>query len=165
MSDVIVRDASTADSAAVARVHIDSWRFAYQGIMPDEVLDRLTIEERTGQWNARIADWDVFVAVDGGRVVGFCELLRRTGQPPYIRALYIDPADLRRGLGTLLVDEAARRLRAAGEAEVTLQVVAENKRARAFYRRSGFVETGNSEWNGMQCVDLRLELGQPGSGG
>jgi ribosomal protein S18 acetylase RimI-like enzyme len=158
MGDVIVRDATTADSPAVARVHINSWRFAYRGIMPDEVLDGLTIEERTGQWNARIVDWDVFVAVDGGRVAGFCELLRRIDQPPYIRALYIDPADLRRGLGTLLVNEAARRLRAAGEAEVTLQVVTQNKRARDFYRRSGFVETGNSEWNGMQCADLSLKL-------
>jgi ribosomal protein S18 acetylase RimI-like enzyme len=158
MSDVIVRDATTVDSPAVARVHINSWRFAYQGIMPDEVLDSLTIEERIGQWNARIVDWDVFVAVDGGRVAGFCELLRRIDQPPHIRALYIDPGDLRRGLGTLLVDEAAHRLRAAGEDEVTLQVVAKNKRAREFYRRSGFIETGNSEWNGMQCVDCRLKL-------
>jgi ribosomal protein S18 acetylase RimI-like enzyme len=158
VSDVIVRDATTADSPAVARVHINSWRFAYRGIMPDEELDNLRLEERTGQWNARIDDWDVFVAVDGGRVAGFCELLRRIGRPPYIRALYVDPADLRRGLGTLLVDEAARRLRAAGEAEVTLQVVAQNKLARDFYRRSGFVETGNSEWDGLPCVDLRLKL-------
>ncbi len=49
---------------------------------------------------------------------------------------------LRKGIGTALVEEAARRMAQAGAARVWLEVRASNGAALAFYRRLGFRETG-----------------------
>ncbi len=44
--DVIVRDATSADAPAIARIHIDSWRSTYRGIVPHEYLAELSYRER-----------------------------------------------------------------------------------------------------------------------
>lgn len=49
---------------------------------------------------------------------------------------------LRKGLGTALVEEAARRMAPAGAERVWLEVRASNGVALAFYGRLGFRETG-----------------------
>jgi hypothetical protein len=38
------------DAEAIARVHVDSWRTTYQGILPDEVLAGLSVERRRAFW-------------------------------------------------------------------------------------------------------------------
>ena len=76
-----------------------------------------------------------------------------------IAALYLDPARRREGIGTRLMDDALRRLSAAGEREVTLWVLAGNVSARAFYEHLGFALTGESDqWHGVPEVRMRLAL-------
>jgi HAD superfamily hydrolase (TIGR01509 family) len=41
---VRVREATPADAGAIARVHIESWRSTYRGIVPDEYLESLSHE-------------------------------------------------------------------------------------------------------------------------
>lgn len=50
-----VRVAREADAEALARVHVDSWRAAYQGLMPQEYLDGLDPAERAAQWRQALA--------------------------------------------------------------------------------------------------------------
>lgn len=76
---MLIREATPADAAAIARVHVESWRATYRGIVPDDYLARLSREgwERTWANTLRGAgDADagtaVFVAEDdAGQVVGF----------------------------------------------------------------------------------------------
>jgi len=42
----MIRQTSLDDSAAIARVHVDSWRATYRGLLPDERLTKLTYEGR-----------------------------------------------------------------------------------------------------------------------
>ena len=42
-----LRVATAADVAAVARIHVESWKVAYRGIMPDDVIARTDIAYRT----------------------------------------------------------------------------------------------------------------------
>ncbi|MEU6929538.1 hypothetical protein AB0A05_10295 [Streptomyces sp. NPDC046374] len=42
-----IREAAPSDAAAVAAVHIRSWRAAYRGLVPDAYLDSLDVGERT----------------------------------------------------------------------------------------------------------------------
>jgi hypothetical protein len=40
---MIIREAELYDAAAIAIVHVDSWRSTYRGIIPEDYLfDRLT---------------------------------------------------------------------------------------------------------------------------
>ena len=50
MSGLEVRRATTEDAAGIASVHVHSWLAAYRGLMPDDMLDSLTVEERTESW-------------------------------------------------------------------------------------------------------------------
>ena len=155
-----IRPASIEDAAAIAAVHIASWRAIYRGHMPDSVLDALDLEQRTIQWRQRLGvpDVDCLVA-EAPPVVGFCNLapsrdphgVPDTGE---ITAIYLDPTHWRRGLGRKLVAAALARARERGYHAVTLWVLGENQRARSFYEAVGFFLDGGER------TDTRL-IGAP----
>ena len=72
-----IRRATCADAPAIARVHIDSWRTTYPGILPDEFLANLTYERREVSWRRDLCeDPDehelILVVEDGDRgIVSF----------------------------------------------------------------------------------------------
>ncbi len=63
---MLVSDAEAADAVAIADIHVRSWRTAYRGVMPDAVLDGLSVADRTQQWRRRLApgsDGPLFVLI------------------------------------------------------------------------------------------------------
>lgn len=62
--DVVrVREALLLDSAAIARVHVDSWRTAYKDIVFEKFLADLSYSERENKWSTRIGKQGNFVFV------------------------------------------------------------------------------------------------------
>lgn len=51
---MIIRQAVFEDAAAIARVHVDSWRTAYKGVIKEEVLAGLSVEQRTTNWQRQL---------------------------------------------------------------------------------------------------------------
>jgi GNAT superfamily N-acetyltransferase len=47
---VSVREAKESDAPRIAQVHVDSWRTAYTGVVPQDYLDNLSVEERERRW-------------------------------------------------------------------------------------------------------------------
>lgn len=83
-----LRLATIEDSAALARVQVDSYRAAYAGILPQDFLDHFTYEEQAQDWRDSFSagSQDVlYVAETGaGEVIGYG--LGRPGLsdiPPY----------------------------------------------------------------------------------
>lgn len=77
------RQATSQDAKRIAKVHVDSWRTTYQGIIPDSYLDSLSYEQRTALWKRNIADEGNYIVVaenEDGEIVGFgtAEKARRT---------------------------------------------------------------------------------------
>src|SRR5260370_1345495 len=73
---VTLRDATERDSAAIARLHADSWRSAYRGIMSDEYLDNRAYSERAALWQARFSEkpnkpFFTILAETDGQLAGF----------------------------------------------------------------------------------------------
>ena len=68
-----IRKAVVEDAAPIARVHVNSWKTTYQGIVPDEYLASLNIEDRITMWTKQLAaDQSViFVAEAMQEVFGF----------------------------------------------------------------------------------------------
>ena len=54
MSFFSVRDAQIEDAPAIARVHVDTWRSAYRGIVPDDHLDAMSYERSAQRREARM---------------------------------------------------------------------------------------------------------------
>lgn len=77
------------------------------------------------------------VAGPTDQVVGYL-FARHAADEGEILNLAVDPAHTRRGLGKALVRAAVGELRAAGVAQVFLEVRESNRAAQAFYHALGF---------------------------
>lgn len=70
------REANLEDAPAVAKVHVESWRKSFAGIVPEEFLDSLSVEKRTKAFEQRLgeANYKMFVAEDSKKgIVGFAD--------------------------------------------------------------------------------------------
>jgi len=143
-----IREASEADAPRIARVHVDSWREAYQGLLPDDVLDRLDVGQRLTTRRRILRDPTGVHVVAYDRthldLVGFCDggPSRRPGHADgEIYALYLLHRAKRYGLGTLMFEWVAARLAAAGMRSMVIWVLDDNHHARRFYEAMGGIPT------------------------
>lgn len=152
---VELRDATPADARAVATVLVRSWRAAYRGLLPDDVLAGLSVHDRERLWSdsltARPAHTGFVVATLEDAVVGVAAagppLVPEDRADPTLGdlyALYLDPDVWRRGIGTRLHAAALDRLRSFGFTHAGLWVLDTNARAREFYDRHGWTDTGRT---------------------
>lgn len=139
---ITVRKATAADVDAIARVHVASWE-AYRGLMPDEDIDRRTVDVRREQWARAIDARErvTLVACDeSGVVQGFAGSIlldaAESGFDGYLQTLYLLPAAQRRGIGRILLHAMTEELSDAGLRTMALRVLRLNP-ARAFYERFG----------------------------
>ncbi|MER2028571.1 MAG: hypothetical protein ABS903_05315 [Solibacillus sp.] len=70
---LIIRKANLSDAPGIAKVHVDSWRTTYKGIIPQSFLDGLSYEQRTILWKNNISDKNntIYVAENEGEIIGF----------------------------------------------------------------------------------------------
>jgi len=141
-----IRPAESRDAAQIAQVHVQAWRETYRGIMPDSLLDGLSVEQREAAWSARLNDMGerqfIAVAVDHtGDVVGFAGCgparLAELGTDGEIYAINILERGKRQRAGSALMFATAEHLDSNGFSQVGLWVIEQNLRARAFYERLG----------------------------
>ena len=135
--DFRVRPAQPTDIPAIARVHVDTWRTAYQGIIPQEHLDALSYARREQAWAGILSKGDPkehnLVGVVGTTVAGFVSGgPHREGPGGEIYAIYVREEYQGFGLGRSLVTAALALL----ERPVFVWVLAANS-ARGFYERMG----------------------------
>ena len=160
---ITIREAVLADAAGIARVHVESWRTTYPGIMPQEHLDALSVTERTETWQGRLSPGSgefTIVAAEDGEIVGFTNGGKdRNGGPNWqgeIYTLYLLKSQQGRGIGRRLLQAAARRLHADGYSTLFLWVSALNHPAQAFYEAIGGVpvRTGQRTNHGITYDDI-----------
>lgn len=107
----MVRTATGEDASRIGQIHVEGWRAAYRGIVPNVVLDGLSAEQRAAGWRHAIAQDPacVLVSEKSGVVTGWVALgksrdgLDATGE---VFALYVAPAAWGQGFGSRLMDAA-----------------------------------------------------------
>lgn len=82
------------------------------------------------------------------------EVRRWLPDVPILNRLHVGPGYRRRGIGRAIIEEAARRLRAAGHKQVALGVDPDNHPARRLYERLGFRDWGHGMITGRAEADL-----------
>ena len=141
----VVRPADIADAASIARVHVDTWRTAYRGLLPDDFLDALDEGGYEERWRRtlRAGTGRVFVAEDARRVVGFAsgghERAGEDGFAGELYAIYVLEEAQARGHGRRLVQAVSQGLREMGLRDMIVWVLRDNHHARHFYERLGGV--------------------------
>lgn len=163
--DGTVRPARLADADEIAAVHVATWQHAYAGLLPDDFLAGLDVNQRAGRWRTRISEPgnDIFVLVfeQLGRVRGFVSggPSRDGGAGGEVYAIYVDPACQGQGAGAWLLAAAARRLAESGFTEASLWVLADNHPSRRFYESRGWGPDGTAKpWSygdGQSVMEVR----------
>ena len=51
-ASAVLRPARPGDAAAIARVHVDTWRSTYAGLLPDRYLVTMSMTRRAAHWGA-----------------------------------------------------------------------------------------------------------------
>ncbi|MFL5590179.1 MAG: GNAT family N-acetyltransferase, partial [Ktedonobacteraceae bacterium] len=142
---MIIRQATLEDAAGIAKVHVDTWRTTYRGIVPEEYLANMSYEESEKRWAGRLSDSEgktcIYVAEDeAGHIVGFVSGgPDRDNDPVYkgeLYAIYILQAHYGEGIGRLLTLALVEGLLQMGLDSMILWVFAVNP-ARHFYEALG----------------------------
>ena len=160
-----IRYINQSDSRlAVSNVYEKSWKYAYRGIVSQDYLDDIP----TGQWASGIEQdgRKNIVLIENGIIIGTSgfgsarmEDMKGFGE---IISLYLLPEYIGKGYGRQLLQFAMKELQKMGFHKVYLWVLEENKTARHFYEKSGFVPTGRCltcEIGGRECREIQYEKG------
>ena len=154
-----IRVAQESDALTIARVHVESLKTTYPGIIPDEVLRSLSDEEHETEWREVLSNTDGsqfgFVAEDGsGKIVGLASGRPEPDGDPYhegqLHKLYLLKAHQRGGIGRQLTSEVARRFLENGVQSMLVWVLAKNP-AVHFYKAIG----------ATHLYDRDVEIGGP----
>lgn len=175
---VLIRPATVADADAIGSVHVRAWQAGYRGLLPDALLDGLSVEGRQRTWRARLeagleGDQLLLVAEDpvDGHVCGWCSIgrLRPEGTADldpvrvgHLWAINLEPEAWGRGIGPALLAAGTDALAARGHARAILWVLDTNARARRFYEREGWRPDGASQLDEKDGVPLaEVRYGRP----
>lgn len=138
-----VRPAQVADAAAIARVHVESWRSTYRGLLAEEFLDSLDTTTIAERWARLLGESStgVYVATGGDDVVGFASGGReRAGEDGYggeLYAIYVLREAQGQGHGRRLIEAVVGGLREVGLGDMIVWVLRDNASGRGFYERLG----------------------------
>jgi ribosomal protein S18 acetylase RimI-like enzyme len=137
-----VRAAQHSDIPAIARVHVDSWRTTYRGIVADAYLDALsyqTHEERHQRYIVHPGTFYLVAELPPHGVVGFLSGgPERNGDNRFageLYAIYLLKQHQRAGIGKALVQHWAAKLRQEGMGSALVWVLVDNTPAVNFYQR------------------------------
>ncbi|NMF61029.1 GNAT family N-acetyltransferase [Pseudanabaena yagii] len=153
---MILRIANVNDIPAIAKVHVDTWRTAYHGIIPDEHLENMSYEHREKMWHQVLRhpnNYFVYVVEDDfGQIVGFASGgLERTDDRIYLgelTAIYVLQSHQKQKIGHRLVGAVAERLAQLDIHSMLIWALADNP-ACNFYKALG----------GQQVYEKEVEIG------
>lgn len=140
---MIIRRAKSDDAQGIAEVHVDSWRSTYQGIIPDDFLDNLSVEQRTELWKINIAKEENYVVVaenNAGQIIGFADAWKRDSNAVEnvsdLTSIYLLENYQGKGIGKRLFQAQFAHFKKMGYEKIFVEVLEENK-TRFFYEYYG----------------------------
>jgi RimJ/RimL family protein N-acetyltransferase len=145
---LLVREAHPTDAASIGEVHAEAWRVAYRDLFESDFLAG-QVATRRSMWPAvmaesSFADSTLLVAERGDRVAAFAHFGRakdgaRVGE---IYECYAHPSVWGAGVAKILFADVLDALADLGCRDVRLWTLAGANRARRFYVKSGFRQSG-----------------------
>jgi len=140
--ETIIRPAHQRDAEVIGRIYVESWRAAYQDILPQGYLAGLRTEEAAHSIRRALMEpQTLFLLVESkqGAVGYICAGPERRQDPVYgaeIYEFYLLPQVQRQGLGRQLLAHMAQQLHQAGFYTLLVWVLAHNPNRR-FYEKCG----------------------------
>lgn len=164
---VTLRAAVPTEAGEISRLYVQSWREAYPGLIPQSYLDALPDHH----WTQTVADWvatgrfTALLVCENEIMVG-CAIYGPARAEEYegwgeLVSLYVKPGYFCKGYGSRLVKQMVQEMRERKMSGCYLWVLAGNRRARAFYEKAGFQNTGETltfALEGVPLLDCRYRM-------
>lgn len=147
-----IRRAVLEDAKGIAEVHVKSWQETYKGIVDQNYLDQLKVEDRFRMWEAGLSAKNnpglTFVAENSvGQIIGFAsfgpERTKRYGADGELYAIYLLDEYKGRKIGTKLFYAGIKELIA--DYSSVLVWVLEDNASKQFYEKFDPEKAGEEE--------------------
>jgi ribosomal protein S18 acetylase RimI-like enzyme len=152
-----------SETKVIAELILRSWRHAFAGIVPAEVLATETVEGIEAHWQRHVANPErlILAAYDGQVLIGItlygqAEPRQVPQADGHITSLYVDQRFHGQCIGKSLITRAAREWLMCGGESLSVGVLKENVKARAFYEATGAVlhNEGVFRWHGQDLAEI-----------
>ncbi|MEL6985869.1 MAG: GNAT family N-acetyltransferase [Actinomycetota bacterium] len=153
--EIVVRAPRVEDATAMGQVHVAAWQVGYDGVLPSQLLDGLTVERTADSWTTGLTNPDgtsrSLVAERDGRILGISSVgpyraVEDQPSPPDLSELWminVHPDAWGTGLAQALLAAGVELLRTDyTEPRAALWVLEGNARGRRFYEKEGWVWDG-----------------------
>lgn len=152
MQNIIIRNVKKEDLWSVSSIVVEGWKSAYRGIIDDEFLDSLKVEDN---YNRRLKDYQengFIVAEINNEVVGFCRYTINNLFSQDVKdvdcelcAIYVKPDMKRQGIGSALFKYVIQEQKKNENQKMILWCLKENYKSRKFYEKMGGILYGENE--------------------
>lgn len=142
---MIIRNMIETDSREeISNIYEQSWKYAYKGIIPQDYLDNIS----SSQWCKAFDNPERYtlVMLNDDKIIGtssYCKSrfddYKDWGE---IISIYFLPEYMGKGYGKCLLERAIEELKAMGFKQIFLWVLEDNHKARHFYEKCGFKNSG-----------------------
>lgn len=164
LNEVKIRWANQNDWYDLGLIHSESFRKAYKCIIPDDFLDKFTIEKRQNYYKKALSEnmeKTAIMFVDnkamGHITVGKCRDTDLDDSYGEIWGIYLLQDYWGKGFGKKLINWGVDRIKEFGFYKATLWVLKENTNAREFYEHLGFEFDGTEKLIkiGKELIEVR----------
>lgn len=159
-----IRYASVEDALQIATINIQAWQFAYQEIIDQEVLSKLSIKKSTQSIEKRLREQphEIIIIENNTEIEGFIGFGNprdedvNAEQVAEIYTVYFNEKYYGNGNAQKLMWHVLALLQQQKIQEVVLWVFEENERALRFYKKIGFNQITKRKFYKGKIPEIRL---------
>ena len=142
-AEYTIRLANQSDIEKIAKLYIKSWQKTYKGLLRQEYLDSLTVENLCKRWGEYILEekHGIFVAVTKNELLGFGAFkpYHRIDDCIYIESLHVDESCQGSGIGSAIIKTIYTVGSDEEYGQMAVCLVKGNDKARELYTKLGAV--------------------------
>lgn len=165
----MIRKAVEDDSKEIALLIIRSWTTAYRGLISDDFLDNMSMENIEKNWKKNIISQNdknkIFVYEERDKilgVIGFGSPLDKENRKynSEIYVLYVEPTLKRKGIGSKLFDFAKEYFIRHGKDNLIIWCLKGNEQGMNFYKKMGgkIISKRESLVNNIEVEEVGFEF-------
>ncbi|MBD5508687.1 MAG: GNAT family N-acetyltransferase [Lachnospiraceae bacterium] len=142
----------------VGYVHSTAWKSTYQNIFSKEYLGTDTIDKRKEEFMASLANDNIqyYLVSDNDNAIGIVKLMTEDNICE-VSSIYFLKEHRNKGYGTETINYLKKKYH---DNRIVLWVLENNVKARKFYKKNQFMETGETRviYRGNEYMQVKYEL-------
>lgn len=157
----VIRQANNHDISRIAEIIVFGKRVAYRSIFEnDEVsFNELQVVSLYEEYQKNPDTLEGMYLYDDGIIKGVIKAHSKNEKIVEITDFYVEPFFVGQGIGTRLLEHLIQQVRKKGFQKIILWVIRDNEKARKFYERNGFLNSGETRIiEGTDKIDCRYEF-------